>query len=225
MSAKFSLNIDKILERNKSKREGLISYLAEKGIRSQKVLDAMLKVPRELFVNPTIEDKAYIDHALPIEHNQTISQPFTVAYMTELLDVKPFDKILEIGTGSGYQAAILNVMGAKVYSIERIQELLEQAKKLFASLEYDISIKCSDGSLGWDEESPFDGILITAATPDVPKSLLEQLKVGGKLVAPIGNLELQSMNVITRIDTNKFDLKKLDQFRFVPLIGEEGFSK
>jgi len=202
----------------------LINTLKEKGIFVDKVLDAIHKVDRHKFVQSTFLSRAYEDIALPIGSNQTISQPYTIAVMTECLRVKDGSKILEIGTGSGYQAAILAEMGAKVYSIERIPELLREAEILFKKLNYNITCKIDDGTLGWQEHAPFDGIIVTAAAPEVPKILLEQLNENAILVAPVGSIDVQDIHVITKRKGNVFlEIKK--GFRFVPLIGKEGWSQ
>jgi len=204
-------------------RLNLVNNLIKKGIKDEKVLMAISKVPRHEFVQNAFISRAYEDTALPIGSNQTISQPYTVALMTESLNVKENSKILEIGTGSGYQAAILAEMGARVFSIERIPELLLQAQKILEKLNYKVTCKVGDGTIGWSEFAPYDGIIITAAAPEVPKSLLEQLADGGKLVAPIGSIEIQDLHIITKRGDKYFtDIKY--GFRFVPLIGKEGWS-
>jgi len=202
----------------------LINTLKGKGIFVDKVLDAIRKVDRHKFVQSTFLSQAYEDIALPIGSNQTISQPYTIAVMTECLRVKDGSKILEIGTGSGYQAAILAEMGAKVYSIERIPELLKEAEILFKKLNYNITCKIDDGTLGWQEHAPFDGIIVTAAAPEVPKILLEQLSENAILVAPVGSIDVQDIHIVTKRKGNVFlEIKK--GFRFVPLIGKEGWSQ
>ena len=206
-----------------SSKTKLINILKEKGIFVDRVLDAIYKVDRHIFVQPAFLSRAYEDIALPIGANQTISQPYTVALMTECLRIKDGSKILEIGTGSGYQAAILAEMGAVVYSIERISELLKEAEILFKKLNYNVICKIDDGTLGWAEEAPFDGIIVTAAAPEVPKILLEQLGENGILVAPVGNMDVQDIYIVTKRKGNIFtEIKR--GFRFVPLIGKEGWS-
>ena len=207
-----------------SAKTKLIITLKEKGIFVDRVLNAIQKVDRHKFVQAPFLPRAYEDTALPIGANQTISQPYTVAVMTECLRIKDGSKVLEIGTGSGYQAAILSEMGAIVYSIERIPELLNEAEILFKKLNYNITCKIDDGTLGWKEHAPFDGIIVTAAAPEVPKILLEQLSENGVLVAPIGSIDIQDIHVITKRKGNIFtEIKK--GFRFVPLIGKEGWSQ
>lgn len=201
----------------------LVEHLWNKGIKNEEILKAIYKVSREKFISAALRKLAYDDNALPIECAQTISQPFTVAYMTQALDVKPGDKILEIGTGSGYQAAILCELGGYVYTIERIEKLYENAKKLLGELGYNIHFKHDDGSLGWEEVAPYDKIIVTAGTPDVPESLIVQLNIGGTLVIPVGSIESQRLHVITKtLEGN--EEKKFEHFKFVPLIGEEGWK-
>ena len=209
------------LKHFKKFRDELIKNLSNKGISDNEVLEAMRKVPREVFISKDITDKAYLDIALPIEHNQTISQPFTVAYMTQLLDVSTGMKVLEIGTGSGYQAAILYFMGAKVFSIERIAELQNEAVNILDKLSVNIAVKLGDGSLGWVEESPFQRILITAAIPKFPYHLKTQLSDGGIIVCPVGKSDSQVMYKGILIN-NEFEITKFESFRFVPLIGKYG---
>lgn len=207
-------------------RREMVELLKKRGIKDENVLKAMLKVPRHLFVPEAFIHYAYDDSALPIGFSQTISQPFTVAYMTELLEVKPGDKILEVGTGSGYQAAILAEMGVKVFTIERNAVLLRNAMNLLKKLGYvNIVGMVGDGSIGWKEFAPYDGIIVTAAAPKVPKSLLEQLKIGGRLVIPIGDMEIQELYMIKKISENEFETKKKFGFKFVPLIGKEGWKE
>jgi protein-L-isoaspartate(D-aspartate) O-methyltransferase len=206
-----------------SAKTQLINTLKEKGIFVDRVLNAIQKVDRHKFVQAPFLSRAYEDTSLPIGANQTISQPYTVAVMTECLRIKDGSKILEIGTGSGYQAAILSEMGAIVYSVERIPELLNEAEILFKKFNYNITCKIDDGTLGWQEHAPFDGIIVTAAAPEVPKILLEQLSENGVLVAPVGSIDVQDIYVITKRKGNIFtEIKK--GFRFVPLIGKEGWS-
>jgi protein-L-isoaspartate(D-aspartate) O-methyltransferase len=205
-------------------RRVLVSSLKAKGIENEKVLDAILALPRELFVLPAYLNKAYDDTALPIEYEQTISQPYTVAYMSSLLNVQTGDRILEIGTGSGYQACVLNLMGAKVFSIERIIELYDLASKRFKDFGFNIITRWGDGSLGWKEFAPFDGIIVTAAAPKVPDKLKEQLKIGGRLVVPVGDKYSQIMVIIERESETDFREYHTDAFKFVPLIGRAGWE-
>lgn len=204
-------------------KKNLVEHLWSKGIKDEALLKAIYNVPREKFVAPALRKFAYDDSALPIECAQTISQPFTVAYMTQALGVKPGDKVLEIGTGSGYQSAILSELGAEVYTIERIEKLYENAKKILTELGYNIHLKLDDGSLGWEENAPYDKIIVTAGAPNIPHHLTEQLKAGGRLVIPVGSQESQRLFVVTRTDEG-LDKKIYEYFKFVPLIGEEGWS-
>jgi protein-L-isoaspartate(D-aspartate) O-methyltransferase len=208
-------------------KKELLKILSAQGIKDDRVLNAISKVKREMFVSPEFKRFAYDNNALPISNNQTISQPFTVAFMTELLEVKEGDKILEIGTGSGYQAAVLREMGAKVYSVERIEQLYMAAMKTLHENNYDVQLKCSDGTKGWPEYSPYDGIIVTAGSPDLPPSLLKQLKTGGRLVIPVGGKDLQEIWKAIKIHDEKgkehADIYKYKNFKFVPLIGKEGW--
>ncbi|ETN95627.1 protein-L-isoaspartate and D-aspartate O-methyltransferase [Zhouia amylolytica AD3] len=202
-------------------RNKLTEVVAAKGIKDSKVLAAIKKIPRHLFMDSSFEDHAYQDKAFPIAADQTISQPYTVAFQTELLDVSPGDKILEIGTGSGYQTAVLLEMGAAVYSIERQKELFKKTNIFLPKLGYRPKrLIFGDGYKGLPNEAPFDGIIVTAGAPFVPKPLLAQLKVGGKLVIPVGQNE-QVMTLFTRTSEKEFEKKELGQFRFVPLLGDK----
>lgn len=204
-------------------RNEMIDLLRARGIKDENLLDAMRKVDRHEYVQEAFVNRSYEDSALPIGSQQTISQPYTVAYMTEALSVRQGDKILEIGTGSGYQAAILAEMGARVFTIERHMDLLTEAQKRFDKHDYSVASKCSDGTLGWKEFAPFDGIVVTAGAPDVPQPLLDQLKEGGKLVIPIGDQEVQNLHIIQR-KANRFEVRVAAEFKFVPLIGKMGWK-
>lgn len=207
-------------------RKQLVDKLSRKGITDAAVLDAINRVERHLFVAEAFLPRAYYDVALPIGMEQTISQPYTVAVMTSLLNVKKDYKILEIGTGSGYQAAILSAMGANVYSIERVFELYQRTLKLLEKMNYRVHMKCGDGTIGWSEFAPFDGIIVTAGGPEkIPDALKKQLVVGGKLVIPIGNRISQTLTVVTKLDDSEFTYEKIPEFTFVPLIGKEGWEK
>ncbi|MFP4527687.1 MAG: protein-L-isoaspartate(D-aspartate) O-methyltransferase [Candidatus Kapaibacterium sp.] len=206
-------------------RRQLVESLRARGGIDENVLRALEKLPREVFINPSFINRAYHDSALPIDCKQTISQPYTVAYMTSQLKVQSDDKVLEIGTGSGYQAALLKYMGARVYSIERIPELLEQARKAFRKLDININTRLGDGTLGWREFAPYDGIIITAAAPKLPTQLFDQLAIGGRMVVPVGGRDYQTMYVITRESENDYHKKEMENFKFVPLIGKEGWSE
>ncbi len=206
-------------------REGFVAELRARGIHDERVLDAMSKVPRERFLDATFARRAYEDSALPIGEGQTISQPFAVAYQTQVLDLKPGEKVLEIGTGSGYQAAVLAQMGVRVFTIERHIPLLETARKRLDSLGYHKVIsRAGDGTRGWPEYAPFDAILVTAGAPDVPESLAKQLSPnGGRMVIPIGDMGRQRMYLI-RKNGEELKAKELIDFAFVPLIGKEGWA-
>lgn len=206
-------------------REELVATLRKRGIKNERVLSAFLKVQRHLFVPDVMIPNAYLDVALPIGQGQTISQPYTVALMTEILDPKPNDKILEIGTGSGFQAAILYELGAKVFTIERNYELYNQVLKLFDKLNYKIATRCSDGTIGWSDFAPYDGIIVTAGSPTIPENLKKQLKIGGKLIIPVGDKSTQVMKIIKKINEDKFEIEELSHFAFVPLIGREGWKE
>jgi protein-L-isoaspartate(D-aspartate) O-methyltransferase len=207
-------------------RQKLVDEVRLQGVNSKKVLDALGRVKRENFLDPELRKFAYQNNALPIESNQTISQPFTVAFMTELLDIQKDDKVLEIGTGSGYQAAVLCELGADVYSVERIGELADKAKDNLSAEGYKVRVRCGDGTKGWALHEPYDKIIVTAGGPTVPKSLLRQLKPGGKMVIPVGGEKTQEMTLIEKSDDGeKYRAKRFKDFQFVPLIGEEGWAK
>jgi protein-L-isoaspartate(D-aspartate) O-methyltransferase len=209
--------------RYEEERRDMIALLRDRLITDEKILRAMVTVERHLFVPEPFTNKSYDDSALPIGKGQTISQPYTVAFMTQALGVRPGDKILEIGTGSGYQASILAVMGARVFSIERDLELLASARKLFDRLGYRIATKGGDGTVGWNEFSPYNGIIVTAGAPDVPVPLTKQLVDGGKLVIPVGTRHQQALIVITR-QGEELVRREIEGFKFVPLIGKMGWQ-
>ena len=214
-----------MLEKDTTKHLGLRRLLAnklfEKGIKDKLVLDAIKKVPRHLFLDPAFEAHAYQDKAFPIGADQTISHPFTVAFQTELLELKSKSKILEIGTGSGYQTAVLCELGATVYSIERQQELFKKTKLFLPKLHYrPKKLIFGDGYKGLPEEAPFDGIIVTAGAPYLPKTLLGQLKVGGRLVIPIGN-DPQIMHLYVRTGEKTFEKEEFGEFRFVPMLSDK----
>lgn len=206
-------------------KENLIKELIQQGIKDERVLDAIRNVPRELFVPETLRDKAYSNIALPIGKGQTISQPLTVAIMTESLKLEPGMKVLDVGTGSGYQAAILHYLGARVFTIERDFDLFKKARKLFDELDLRIATTCGDGTLGWSEFSPYDRIIVTAAAPDIPKELKRQLAIGGILVIPVGTRSTQIMKILTKKGENEFELEEIPAFQFVPLIGANGWKE
>ncbi len=195
------------------------TQIQARGVKDPGVLRAMLKVPRHLYVPQRLKTHAYEDNALPIENNQTISQPYIVALMTELAQLKPDDKVLEIGTGSGYQAAVLAEIVKDVYTIEIIGELAEQAKKRLDSLGYkNIHIRHGNGYLGWPEHAPFDAIIVTAAPKDIPQELVRQLKTGGRMVIPLGSL-YQDLYVITKREDGTIEKRHVIPVRFVPMVG------
>jgi len=207
--------------KHKGLRQQLVEVIKGKGITDEKVLSAIGKVPRHLFMDSGFLDHAYQDKAFPIAADQTISQPYTVAFQTELLKVKPGDKILEIGTGSGYQTAILCALGAKVYSIERQLELFKRTNKFLPNLGYFAKkLIFGDGYKGLPDEAPFDGIIVTAGAPMVPKPLMSQLKVGGRLVIPVGD-DVQIMTLYTRKGIKEFEKQEFGEFRFVPLLEDK----
>lgn len=207
--------------KHKGKRNQLAEILVDKGIIDRKVLEAIKTIPRHLFLDSSFEDHAYQDKAFPIGADQTISQPYTVAFQSELLAVKPNDKILEIGTGSGYQTAVLLHLKAKVYTIERQLELFKKTKLFFSKMGYrPKKYIFGDGYKGLPEEAPFDGIIVTAGAPYVPNPLLAQLKIGGKLVIPVGDVE-QIMTLFIRKSEKEFEKKELGSFRFVPLLEDK----
>lgn len=196
-----------------------------RGIHDQRVLDAMLKVPRHLFVEPGLQSHAYSDASLPIGLKQTISQPYMVAAMSAALELTGKERILEIGTGSGYQTAILSLLAKRVYSIERISALAGRARRVLDQLAMsNVNIKIGDGTIGWKEQAPFDGILVAAGAPDVPQEYLQQLEIGGKLVLPVGDREQQILLRVIRQEDGSFKREQLMGCRFVPLIGEQGWS-
>lgn len=203
----------------KGKRKKLIEELKKKGITDEEVLGAIDRVPRHLFMDPAFLVHAYTDKAFPISSGQTISQPYTVAVQTSLLKIKKRDKILEIGTGSGYQAAVLAEMGAKVYTIERFRDLFLKAQQIISQLGYNIDFFYGDGYEGKPQYGPFDGIIITAAAPEPPKKLLEQLKTGGRMVLPVGKPgSTQVMTVIERTGEDSYEYSDHGYFVFVPML-------
>ncbi len=204
--------------KQQGKRKQLVEKLKNKGIKDEVVLNAINHIPRHLFMDSSFEDFAYQDKAFPIAEDQTISQPFTVAFQTELLQVKKGDKILEIGTGSGYQTAVLCEIGAQVFSIERQQKLYKSTKRFLEKLSYRPKyLGFGDGYKGLPNYAPFDKIIVTAGAPYVPKPLMAQLKIGGRLVIPVGE-DPQIMTLFIRTAKDKFDKHTFGEFRFVPLL-------
>lgn len=212
------------MSRFEDERKEMVTLLREKGISDKRVIEAMSRVERHLFVLDPFVNRAYEDTALPIAKTQTISQPFTVAFMTQELKVGQDSKVLEIGTGSGYQAAILAEMGCRVFTVERHVDLHLQARGLLEKLGYRVATRCGDGTVGWSEFAPYDGIIVTAAAPDVPDALLRQLADGGHLVIPVGDLDVQSLRIITR-GGEQYHVREDRGFKFVPLIGKKGWEQ
>ena len=212
------------MTRFQQERTDMIALLKQRGIKDELLLKALQSVEREQFVLTAFVNRSYDDSALPIANGQTISQPYTVAFQTEKLQVGKDSRVLEIGTGSGYQAAVLAEMGCRVFTIERHIDLHLQARKLLEKLGYHVAARCGDGTIGWSEFAPYNGIVVTAAAPEVPQSLLDQLADGGRLVIPVGNLEGQSIRVVTRIG-DRFESIEAHGFKFVPLIGKEGWNE
>lgn len=207
--------------RHQGKRQQLVKTVKKKGITDEKVLGAIGKIPRHLFMDSSFEDHAYQDKAFPIAADQTISQPYTVAFQSELLEIKKGDKVLEVGTGSGYQTAVLCLLGAKVYSIERQRELYKRTKTFLSKLGYRPKyLSFGDGYKGIPEYAPYEKIIVTAGAPDVPRDLLSQLKVGGRLVIPVGT-DVQTMTLFVRKSNKEFDKKEFGAFRFVPLLEDK----
>ncbi|WP_266205499.1 protein-L-isoaspartate(D-aspartate) O-methyltransferase [Pontibacter kalidii] len=210
--------------RHKGMRRALVKLLREKGIRDERVLAAIESVPRHFFFDKAFLEQAYQDKAFPIGEGQTISQPYTVAFQSELLRLKPTDKVLEIGTGSGYQCTILLQLTPNVYTIEYNRPLYEKARLFFRKHGLQPHTFHGDGSLGLPSQAPFDKIIVTAGAPVVPKELLRQLNVGGILVIPVGDEKSQKMLRITRVEENEFTKEAFSDFKFVPLLGRSGWS-
>jgi protein-L-isoaspartate(D-aspartate) O-methyltransferase len=207
--------------RQQGKRQQLVKIVQEKGIEDQKVLKAIGSIPRHLFMDSSFEDHAYQDKAFPIAADQTISQPYTVAFQTELLQIKRGDTVLEIGTGSGYQTAVLCYLGAKVYTVERQRELFKKTERFLPKLGYRPKYATfGDGYLGLPDYAPFDKIIVTAGAPFIPKPLMQQLKVGGRLVIPVGD-EVQIMTLLERKSQKEFKKTTFGEFRFVPLLEDK----
>jgi protein-L-isoaspartate(D-aspartate) O-methyltransferase len=197
----------------------MVERLQQLGIESKSVLSAMLKVPRHKFISEALRFQAYDEKALPIGYGQTISHPFTVARMSELLNIKKGDKILEIGTGSGYQTAILSELKSQVWSVELKKPLVDKAKKNLLELGYNVAIRSGNGRLGWKAYAPYNAIIVTAGAPVLPKKLIDQLVIGGKLIIPIGPREKQNLTVYTKGE-NEIKEKIIDVFQFVPLLSK-----
>ncbi len=209
--------------REQGARKKLVEELRKKGIEDERVLLAIGKVPRHFFFDETFWNQAYKDIAFPIGEDQTISQPYTVAYQSQLLHINIGDKVLEIGTGSGYQACILLELGAKVYTIERQEKLYERTCKVLPYMGYKPKFFLGDGSRGIAKHAPYDKIIVTAGAPTVPDELLKQLKIGGILVIPVGDQQSQKMVTVLKAGENDYEKIVLDTFRFVPLVGDKAW--
>lgn len=207
-----------------SRRRMVDQQIVERGITDPRVIDAMLTVPRHLFVEPGLQGHAYSDSSLPIGEKQTISQPYTVAVMTEALGLQGTERVLEIGTGSAYQTAILAKLAKRVYSIERIGVFIGRARKVLDHLRLsNVNLKIADGTIGWHDQAPFSAILVAAGSPDVPTEYLDQLEIGGVLVMPVGDEEQQTLLRIVRQSDGSFKREQLMMCKFVPLIGQRGW--
>ncbi|MBK8845146.1 MAG: protein-L-isoaspartate(D-aspartate) O-methyltransferase [Bacteroidetes bacterium] len=206
--------------RHQGMRRRMVEGLRAKGIVNEPVLQAINKVPRHAFMDTAFLEMAYEDRAFPIAADQTISQPYTVAYQTSLLDIKRGDKILEIGTGSGYQACVLLEMGARVFTIERQRELFDKTSKLLAALKYKPKMFFGDGFKGLPVDAPFDKIIITCGAPFIPPLLVQQVKIGGWMVIPLGEKE-QRMTIVLRTSEDDFETREFDMFKFVPMLPDK----
>ena len=211
--------------KHKGQRKQLVKKLEEKGITDSRILEVVGKVPRHYFFEKAFEEHAYQDKAFPIGEGQTISQPYTVAIQTQLLNVKKNNKVLEIGTGSGYQCSILLELGANVYTIEYNKSLFKKVSAFLPKIGYNANFFCGDGTLGLPTYAPFDRIIVTAGAPKLPDTLLSQLVNGGIIIIPVGNEENQTMLKITKVNENEFLREEFGTFRFVPLLGKQGWNK
>ena len=207
--------------RHKGLRKKLVESIRGKGVSNEIVLDAINNIPRHLFMDTAFVNFAYQDKAFPIGSGQTISQPYTVAFQTDLLSVRPYDKILEIGTGSGYQAAVLSLLKADVYTIERQKDLYNKTKEFLPSLGYHCNFFYGDGYKGLTSFAPFDKIILTCGAPILPDELINQLKIGGKMVAPIGKSDVQIMHLIEKISKNEHKITTHGKFSFVPMLNNK----
>ncbi len=216
-----------MMNQYQSKRQLMVeTQIIQRGVKDGRVINTMLNVPRHLFVDEALWPEAYEDHPLPIGEKQTISQPYIVALMSELLQLTGKEKVLEIGTGSGYQCAVLAELADQVFTVERIHSIAKRARKIFDQLKYsNVIVHIGDGTLGWKEHSPYDGIIVTAAAPRPPAALLEQLAIGGRLVIPIGDEFTQDLTVFTREENNNYTEENYGSCRFVKLIGTQGWRE
>jgi protein-L-isoaspartate(D-aspartate) O-methyltransferase len=210
--------------RHQGLRKQLIEQLAGKGIHNTSVLEAINKIPRHLFLDNAFVNFAYKDKAFPIGAGQTISQPYTVAFQTQLLEIQPYDKVLEVGTGSGYQAAVLSLLDAEVFTVERQRELFLKTKKFLPELGYNCRFVYGDGYKGLPKFAPFDKIIITCGAPFIPDDLVKQLKVGGRMIAPIGNGDMQVMHLIEKITETETSITTHGEFSFVPMLNNREYG-
>ena len=206
---------------HKGLRNKLVEYLSKKGIDNIEILDAINNVPRHLFMDNAFVNFAYQDKAFPIGSGQTISQPYTVAFQTQMLKVKPYQKVLEIGTGSGYQAAVLNELNTNVYTIERQKDLFKKTKEFLPSIGYKCNFFYGDGYKGLEKFAPFDRVIITCGAPQIPQSLIDQLKIGGRMVAPIGDGNIQIMHLIEKLSETETKITTHGEFSFVPMLNDK----
>jgi protein-L-isoaspartate(D-aspartate) O-methyltransferase len=208
----------------KARNEMVRKYVLDAGIEDEKIISAIQKIPRHLFVESAIAHKAYSGSSLPIGFGQTISHPKTVAWMTQMLELKGHEKVLEIGTGSGYQAAVLAELGVKVFTIERVPQLADRARAVLEKLGYyTIAIRKGDGTVGWTQFAPFDRIIVTAGSPVIPDVLINQLADPGKIIIPVGDKEVQKFNILVKQE-NKISKIQINKGSFVPLIGRKGWG-
>jgi len=210
--------------RHKGLRKILVESLKEKGIKSSRVLDMINEIPRHQFMDNAFIQFAYQDKAFPIGNGQTISQPYTVAFQTELLELNPYEKVLEVGTGSGYQAAVLAGLEANVYTIERQRELFQKTKDFLPKIGYNCNFFYGDGYKGLEKFAPFDKIIITCGAPKIPEGLIEQLKIGGRMVAPIGSGDVQVMYLIKKISESEITTTTHGEFSFVPMLNNKNYG-